>query len=50
MSGHINHEVASSVTLVYCRMYKQRVILGAVAVFFVFLILVILYFKLVRRA
>ncbi|KAF8336686.1 vesicle transport v-snare protein vti1 [Amanita rubescens] len=31
------------------QMYKQRVILGAIAVFFVILILVILYLKLVRR-
>ena len=30
-------------------MYKQRAILGAIAVFFVILILVILYLKLVRR-
>ncbi|KAJ3508203.1 hypothetical protein NMY22_g16690 [Coprinellus aureogranulatus] len=31
------------------QMYKQRVILGAIAVFFIILIIVILYFKLVRR-
>jgi len=31
------------------QMYKQRVIISAISVFFVLLILVILYFKLVRR-
>ncbi|RXW19950.1 hypothetical protein EST38_g5910 [Candolleomyces aberdarensis] len=35
--------------LVPYRMYKQRVIIGAITVFFIILIIVILYFKLVRR-